>query len=562
MESNMSWKTAIRCGLVLTVAFGITGCTDDSDNPGKLWVSASELDMSAVEGVDAPGNRLIVGNTGEGQLTFGMASSEPWLQVEADRTTLDVGASAFVYVTANVGSLDAANSPFSSVLTLTATGADDGVKTVDVTLELQPRPALKVSHGATDLTQGGTITLGASNSTADIVLTNVGSSGSAMDWVVRAPAPWLDSDAIESTTPVTAGGTATVTLQAAETQDQSWVGAVDIPLDLPRRYGHVAVWTGKRMLVWGGTDGYAIYKNGRVFQPWPAPTWTEMNMSGAPGAREGATAVWTGEEMIVWGGWNGYYAERTGHVYNPELDAWTGEISTDGAPSGRFGHTAVWTGDRMVIFGGTDNQENYRPLPDAYAYDPATDSWSALNTTNAPAARFGHTAVWADDKMIIWGGIGYVDGEAVMYNDGALWQGDTWYALPGSTYAPQARYYHSAVWTGSQMVVWGGVGLFGEELDFIPSEDGGIYDPAAQQWLGFNPAGTAVPIERWRHTAVWADRVMILWGGFQADGTITNTGNKYAPGFILTGGTHNTQVEVRAPWTEQSPVRFDVQFAP
>jgi hypothetical protein len=36
-------------------------------------------------------------------------------------------------------------------------------------------------------------------------------------------------------------------------------------------------------------------------------------------------------------------------------------------------------------------------------YDPA-DSWTATTTTNAPAGRLFHTAVWTGTKMIVWGG--------------------------------------------------------------------------------------------------------------------------------------------------------------
>ena len=41
-------------------------------------------------------------------------------------------------------------------------------------------------------------------------------------------------------------------------------------------------------------------------------------------------------------------------------------------------------------------------------YNPSTDSWIATSTTNAPEARQYHTAVWTDSemKMIVWGGNG------------------------------------------------------------------------------------------------------------------------------------------------------------
>ena len=37
-------------------------------------------------------------------------------------------------------------------------------------------------------------------------------------------------------------------------------------------------------------------------------------------------------------------------------------------------------------------------------YNPSTDNWVAASTTNAPQARTGHTAVWTGSEMIIWGG--------------------------------------------------------------------------------------------------------------------------------------------------------------
>ncbi|MFL6597491.1 MAG: hypothetical protein ACJ8KF_05945 [Chthoniobacterales bacterium] len=37
-------------------------------------------------------------------------------------------------------------------------------------------------------------------------------------------------------------------------------------------------------------------------------------------------------------------------------------------------------------------------------YNPSTDNWTATSTTNAPAARESHVAVWTDSEMIVWGG--------------------------------------------------------------------------------------------------------------------------------------------------------------
>ena len=58
--------------------------------------------------------------------------------------------------------------------------------------------------------------------------------------------------------------------------------------------------------------------------------------------------------------------------------------------------------------------------------------------------------------MIVWGGYNVHLGE--LYGDGARYNPATnsWTPVAG-TGAPNARTYHTAVWTGTEMIVWGGV---------------------------------------------------------------------------------------------------------
>ena len=86
--------------------------------------------------------------------------------------------------------------------------------------------------------------------------------------------------------------------------------------------------------------------------------------------------------------------------------------------------------------------------------DPCTDdTWTATTTTNAPSARSYPTAIWTGSEMIVWGG-GTASGTL---NTGARYDPsiDSWTAT-STTNAPEARAYHTAVWTGSEMIVWGG----------------------------------------------------------------------------------------------------------
>src|SRR5437667_10909530 len=93
---------------------------------------------------------------------------------------------------------------------------------------------------------------------------------------------------------------------------------------------------------------------------------------------------------------------KTGGRYDPSTDTWLATTTT-GAPIGREYHTAVWTGTEMIVWGG------YRSTSVTYLntggrYDPSTDSWVATATTGAPDERSFHTAVWTGSEMIVWGG--------------------------------------------------------------------------------------------------------------------------------------------------------------
>jgi N-acetylneuraminic acid mutarotase len=129
-----------------------------------------------------------------------------------------------------------------------------------------------------------------------------------------------------------------------------------------------------------------------------------MSSSGVvPSARGGHTAVWTGSKMIVWGGGSYTYSayRNDGGIYDPATGLWTA-MSTIGAPTARYGHVAVWTGSRMIVWGGMTYYQTY--VNDGAAYDPTTDSWTPISRTNAPEGRSGATAVWSTGGMIVWGG--------------------------------------------------------------------------------------------------------------------------------------------------------------
>jgi N-acetylneuraminic acid mutarotase len=280
---------------------------------------------------------------------------------------------------------------------------------------------------------------------------------------------------------------------------------------------HTAVWTGSRMIVWGGINGsLSDLNDGGQYDP-VANAWTATATTGAPAGREAHTAVWTGSKMIVWGGWNTGLPSylNDGGQYDPVGNAWTATTTT-GAPSARFSHTAVWTGSTMIVWGGQGSVSPYYPN-DGGQYDPVANAWTATATTGAPLGRYWHTAVWTGSRMIVWGGAN----NSAHFNDGGQYDpvGNAWTATT-TTGAPSARGSHTAVWTGSRMIVWGGAN------NSAHFNDGGQYDPVGNAWTATTT--TEAPVACEGHTAVWTSSRMIVWGGTN-NSAVLNDGGQYDP---------------------------------
>jgi len=102
----------------------------------------------------------------------------------------------------------------------------------------------------------------------------------------------------------------------------------------------------------------------------------------------------------------------------------------------------------------------------------ATDTWSATSTDSGPTARQNHTAVWSGTEMIVWGGY---SGSSYL-NTGGRYNPETNSWTPTSTTsAPGSRKDHAAVWSGNVMIVWGG-------FNGSVMGTGGMYNPTTNSW--------------------------------------------------------------------------------
>jgi hypothetical protein len=299
------------------------------------------------------------------------------------------------------------------------------------------------------------------------------------------------------------------------------------------RSQHSAVWTDSDMIVWGGKVGSSLSSQGGVYTP-ETGTWALLPTSDASPSRNDHTAVWTGDRMIVWGGYLESGATQTGALYaptvpdaSPPIGGWLA-TSLTAAPAARTGHTALWTGLKMLVWGG---KSSGGALGSGGAYTPPTGplvpgvegSWSALSNTSAPVARHDHTAIWTGSKMIVWGGL---DASFQTLGTGAIYDpaNNTWTTLP-TTGAPTARTGHSAVWTGSKMLVFGGTnaevpGSSGNLLN-----DGAAFDPVSGNWTPLSTVDT--PSERHNHGAIWTGSEMLIFLGEALSGQVVYTAAAY-----------------------------------
>jgi beta-lactamase regulating signal transducer with metallopeptidase domain/N-acetylneuraminic acid mutarotase len=306
------------------------------------------------------------------------------------------------------------------------------------------------------------------------------------------------------------------------------------------RVAHSVIWTGRELLVWGGGAQDIFKRTGARYDP-VTDTWRPISTNGAPSGRWHHAAQWTGREMIVWGGRGNFYPTNhfnDGARYNPETDSWQ-PINANGAPAARSQMISVWTGKEMIVWGGRgDGGTNAydRPFNDGARYNPETDSWTPMAACPELRSRYDAAAVWTGRELLIWGGGARTGRDArdqhsyFTYNTGGRYDParDQWTLLPQEG-SPTGRYKHTAIWNGREMLVWGGTTALGDAAKptSIALNDGARFNPATGLWSPISTNGA--PSERSSHMAVWTGKEMIIWGGANARYDCLNTGGRYNP---------------------------------
>jgi hypothetical protein len=245
----------------------------------------------------------------------------------------------------------------------------------------------------------------------------------------------------------------------------------------------------------------------RTRTPPPTPSATPASWARIARAPVGdyliADAVWDGQEMLVVLTQQApaTFCRELVAAYAPAQDRWR-ILTRVPTPKGCFEGSDVptWTGRELLLWGISNT-----------AYDPATDRWRHL--PNPPAGAGGPSVVvWTGSQMIGWGG-GCC---ATSVGDGAIYTPatNTWRRLPP---APISARHTAGVWTGKELILLGGEAENSGGSEYY--RDGAAYDPATNSWrkLPPMPRSRAGDDGSTAYQAVWDGEEVLLIGGRTRD---------------------------------------------
>lgn len=280
------------------------------------------------------------------------------------------------------------------------------------------------------------------------------------------------------------------------------------------RAGPAVVWDGSRLILFGGNDG--VHENDLWWYNPTTNVWTQKIPSGdvsSPGQRSYARIVWDGNRVIMFGGDSGTGFYNDLWFYDPGMNSWTEKISQGaaGSPSGRLDHALAWNGSNVVLFGGRDSS-SYRN--DLWWYSPSTNTWTEKipqDASGSPSSRVSPGGAWDGSELIIFGG----------QDSSGQYKHDTWgynpannswtEKLPAST--PTETAGHLMEWDGRRVTKFGGQNQYGfrDEVHW--------YDPVNNNWTGkVYDALIGSPSRRMPSGLVWTGTTVLMYGGVDATG--------------------------------------------
>lgn len=168
----------------------------------------------------------------------------------------------------------------------------------------------------------------------------------------------------------------------------------------------------------------------------------------------------------------------------------------------RPGSSQVRFADRPPVVSQPDRRQPSPTEPSrATEPGPAASPGAWVDLPDLPGGRRSYAElVWTGSEVLVWGG----DRGGETRTDGAAYDPDagSWRAVPAAPIA--GRYGAALVWTGSEVVVWGGV------AGSRTFADGAAWNPRTNRWRLLAEA----PLRpRDNAAATWTGSHLFVWGG-------------------------------------------------
>lgn len=278
----------------------------------------------------------------------------------------------------------------------------------------------------------------------------------------------------------------------------------------PRTAGGAAsVWTGTRLIIWGGGtprqppkpcapgESCPLIGDGAAYDP-VADRWTPLPTVGAPTARWGSFAVARSDELVIWGG-----SQKTdGGVLDLRTNLWRPIPPA----SSEFGEARFARSYRVYLDG--DHLVVVAPLMQAVEFDLGELRWTAVQGHPPPFTGFRPEFVVDDPSVMIHLSCPFAGGSiptreclqagwiARVNPDVPRWE----VARFPKEGAPRSLVGAATLWTGDRLIVWGGSELVSDPngrtgcegvhrpcdpvvpAKRVPLRDGGVLGPV------FSPA--------------------------------------------------------------------------
>jgi hypothetical protein len=312
---------------------------------------------------------------------------------------------------------------------------------------------------------------------------------------------------------------------------------IQSPLD--PRIAATGVWTGSDVIVWGGWSWNGVgvtgaLADGAAYDP-RADTW--QRLADAPiRARARHIAVWTGREMLVWGGLTSVRPNprADGAAYSPSTGRWRSL-----APSPRnwaTGAASVWANGEWIIALARDRTGDIEVI----AYDPDRDRWRELPWLHGGLSE-ENQLVWTGSELLL---INVADGMFRLAPDAeewtpvetppiwgpVVWTGDRLLGVASQPTEPALVEWEpiSNAWSdipqAGPVTPWR---LFWTGDRALFPNAGLAMDPSTREWWRMSPAAG---FDRSDEVVLWAgDRLVMLGGWHGGPGAPLDFGEAYIP---------------------------------